>query len=146
MTSSVASLLTILGLWITVAFFCCAGGRSFERKPDTDEPAIVVSAPVLVAEYEANEIAADEKYKGRKVQVTGVVDSVAKDVLDNMYVTLDSGREFSITSVQCFFDDTEKRNLASLVKGLSLTVECKCDGKFGNVLLKECAIKGFRNL
>lgn len=28
MTSSVASLLTVIGLWITLALFCCAGGRS----------------------------------------------------------------------------------------------------------------------
>jgi hypothetical protein len=146
MTSSVTSLLMVTGLWLTLAIFCCAGGGSLqESKPRRDEAPIIITAPVLVAEYEANEIAADEKYKGRRLQVTGVIDSIAKDIIDSMYVSLDSGQEFGITNVQCFFDDSEGKYLASLSKGRSLTVTCKCDGKFGNVLLRECEINRVGN-
>lgn len=74
------------------------------------------------------------------LEVTGVVDSISKDIIDSMYVTLDSGERFGITSVQCFFDESEETNLAALVKGLSLTVRGRCDGKFGNVLIKDCEI------
>lgn len=146
MSSALSNLVFVIGLWLMLTMFCCAGGGSLqESKPRRDEAPIIVTAPILVTEYEANEIAADEKYKGRKVQVTGVIDSIAKDIIDSMYVSLDSGQEFGITNVQCFFDDSEGRYLASLSKGRSLTVTCRCDGKFGNVLLRECEINRVGN-
>jgi hypothetical protein len=145
MSSSVLSLLTILGLWLALTVLCCAGGPNFESPEPLTEPSIVVTAPMLVSEYEANEIAADRKYKGRILQVSGTVDSIAKDILDTMYVTLDSGQEFGITSVQCFFDESAASSLSQLSKGLTITVVCHCDGKFGNVLLKSCGFKSVRN-
>lgn len=117
-------------------------GSAFAPATETSKTAapLVVTAPVLVADYEANEIAADRKYKGQILEITGVVDSIGKDILDSMYVTLDSGQQFGITNVQCFFDESEETNLAALSKGRSLTVKGRCDGKFGNVLIKECEI------
>jgi len=100
---------------------------------------------MLVAEYEANEIAADRKYKGKMVQVSGIVESIGKDILDTMYVTLDSGQEFGITHVQCYFDNSAESYLSSLQKGRSVVITCRCDGKFGNVLLKDCDLNRVGN-
>lgn len=141
MTSSISSLLMVVGMWLALALLCCGGDRRFSPTPKTDiGPPMAVAAPVLVADYEANEVAADRKYKGQILEITGIVDSIGKDILDSMYVTLDSGEQFGITSVRCFFDESEENYLAALSKGRSLTVKGRCDGKFGNVLIKECEI------
>lgn len=136
---ALASLVVILA--ISAVFVGYSPGRPSTSASSTDTSTpIAVTAPVLVADYEANEIAADRKYKGQILEITGVVDSIGKDILDSMYVTLDSDERFGITNVQCFFDKSEETNLAALSKGRSLTVRGRCDGKFGNVLIKDCEI------
>jgi hypothetical protein len=126
---------------------CCAGG-SLEGTRNVNQhgngsvnqaSAIRVTAPVLISEYEANEIAADQRYKGKTVVVTGKVDHVGKDIMDSMYVTLRGDKEFGIVRVQCFFDDSWATRLSYLREGDTVTVNGTCDGKFGNVLLKDCS-------
>ena len=146
MSSSESSLLMVVGLWVVMAIFCCGGGgRTLDSKPAQTSAPIVVTAPVLVADYEANEVAADQKYKDRTLQVTGVINAIGKDLLSDMYVVLDGGQEFGLWHVQCMFPDSEEQYLAHLQKGQSLTVTGRCEGKLGGVLLRECEIKGVGN-
>lgn len=99
-----------------------------------------VSAKELFKAYENNEIAADGRYKGKLLEVSGKIDNIGKDLLDTPYITLEVG-EFQIMGVQAFFDDDSLSKLASLSKGQGVTLQCRCDGKFGNVMLKECALR-----
>jgi hypothetical protein len=69
------------------------------------------------------------------------VDSIGKDISDTMYVTLSSGKQYSITNVQCMFGDEHKNALAKLSKGQKVTIKGRCDGKFGNVLLRDCSLQ-----
>lgn len=101
--------------------------------------ALTISAVALIREYDSNEIAADQRYKGKKLVVEGVVDDIGKDVLDTMYVTL-AGPEDSFRSVQCFFSDGHENTLAQLGRGQYLRAIGRCDGVFGNVLLKDCRL------
>lgn len=106
------------------------------KKVQAESPALEVTAAKLFADYNDNEIAADEKYKGKVLAVTGTVGDLGKDLMDQMYITLKSGD--MIMSVQAFFADEHKSRLASMKKGESVRVKCRCDGKFGNVMLKGC--------
>jgi hypothetical protein len=63
-----------------------AGTAPPEEKPKP----LVVAAEDLVAEYKANEVRADAKYKGKRVVVFGVADDIKKDVLDSIYVIVAS--------------------------------------------------------
>ena len=99
---------------------------------------ITVSPATLLAEYKANEVAADGKYKGKWLRLQGPVDKIAKDITDTIYVTFKSGERFEILSVQCFFDDKFTAKAAQLSPGQAITVIGKCNGKFGNVLVKDC--------
>lgn len=103
------------------------------------EPAIQITPRQLFAEYEANDVAADRKYKGKVLQMTGTVDSISRDILDTIYVTLQAGNA-TFFRIQCFFDDSSEEAVAKLSSGQSLTIRGRCDGKFGNVMLKDCAI------
>lgn len=98
-----------------------------------------IAAPLLVAEYDRNEVAADQKYKGRRLIVEGVVEDVGKDILDDMYVTL-AASDSTFRSVQCYFSTRHENVLASLQPGQYVRLIGRCDGVFGNVHLKDCKL------
>src|SRR5690606_32260422 len=68
-----------------------AGAASTDTGPSRPSPAAVVTARELFDAYESNEIAAGERYKDRWIQVSGSVDDIGKDLLGDLYVTLDAG-------------------------------------------------------
>ncbi|CAG4911645.1 OB-fold protein [Paraburkholderia saeva] len=97
-------------------------------------PVIRISAPQLYEEYKANEVLADTKYKGRWLYVSGIVDTIGKDVLDDPYVTLVGEDEFE--TVQAMFGKSAIQQLAQLHKGEQVSLMCRGNGKtFINVML-----------
>lgn len=100
---------------------------------------IDISAPQLYAEYEENGVAADQNYKGKVLRVTGIVNSIDKDIMDNIYVAL-QGNDI-IGDVQCFFSDDNANKAAQLKKGQKITVIGKCDGKMMNIMMKGCIME-----
>lgn len=127
---------------ITVLFLltgCIESESSVQVDVAGAEPVVRVTAGQLFEDYDANEIAADEKYKDRVIAVSGTVDDIGKDILDTMYITLQT--ENSIMSVQCMFADEHSSQLADFSKGQRVVVKGKCDGKLGNVLLRGCVLE-----
>lgn len=112
------------------------------QKSDRSLPSHIeyrLSASQLFAEYERNDVAGDEKYKGRVIEVTGVIEEISRDFLGNMYVTFEVGG-FQLFSVQCFINESQKSQVAALNPGQSLRIQGKCVGKLGNVVLENCEI------
>lgn len=103
------------------------------------QEAIKVTATKLADEYKANEVAADAKYKGNLVEVSGTIGTIGKDITDTPYVTLTIG-QYDILSVQCMFGRNDQTALASLSKGQSITLKGEVSGKLGNVLVRGCSI------
>ncbi|MDR0519512.1 MAG: OB-fold putative lipoprotein [Clostridiales Family XIII bacterium] len=114
--------------------------QSADDSTAPEESAIQISAKDLMDAYDENEVAADEKYKGKVLQVKGVVNSVATDIMDELYVTLDNGAELEIISVQCYFNEDKKDAIAKLKKGDEITIEGTCTGYLINVLLEDCDV------
>jgi hypothetical protein len=105
--------------------------------PANERP-IHVEAADLYADYEANEVGADLKYKNRLLWIEGVIQSVGKDLVDTPYVELEgSGGLFA---VQCMFQKGSEAELADLQKGKALIVVGRGAGKLGNVLIKDSVI------
>ena len=126
-----------LAMVLVAALLACKGGSGSSGSSKAAE----VSVPVqqLLLEYKANEVAADQKYKGKRVRTTGIVDEIKKDFLDSIYVTIGTGAEFEIPSVQCYFDKSLANKAAALTKGQTISVDCDCDGLMLNVQMKNCA-------
>ena len=102
--------------------------------------AIKVSAVDLAAAYEGNEVKADKTYKDKAVEVTGKVKDIGV-ILGQTYVVLSSGKDFSITDVQCFFKDkAEIDKVAELNKGDTVTITGEVDGKSMNVGINDCIL------
>lgn len=129
-------------LAIAILLAACGGatGKDDSKKIEAAKStAISVTIPKLIKDYEENEVSADNTYKGKKIKVSGIVETIAKDIMDDSFVTIGAGGdEFSLTSIQCYFE--KEGDLASLKKGDSLTVEGKGDGKVMNIILRECSI------
>ena len=96
---------------ISLIFFVLIAFGSLEEFEGLDDgpkitsdtkPNVTVSARKLYKEYNANEIAADEKYKGQIIQVTGIIRDIGNDIMDNAYVTLIGDQYFG--DIQCYFD------------------------------------------
>ena len=103
------------------------------------EDIIKISASDLLAEYDANEVAADNKYKGKKVEITGAVDSIGKDIFGSVYVTLKTDNGF--ISIQCYFSEkAEIDKVATLKEGDWVTVTGIVDGRSINIVVKKCKL------
>ena len=89
------------------------------------------------ADYDANEIRADRKYKGAVYEIRGKVKAIEKRIIDEtMHLDLDCGAFLS--SVTCYFSDAHEKELADISKGDEVTIV----GRFGGrCYLEGCRIK-----
>lgn len=105
------------------------------------ESALDVQIGTLLSEYKDNEIRADGQFKGKRIRVGGSVDDVKKDILNNPFVTIGTGKQFEIPQVQCTLRSSEASKAANLSKGSSVTVTGKVGGLMMNVQLRDCVIE-----
>ncbi|AOK57257.1 OB-fold protein [Burkholderia stagnalis] len=107
--------------------------------PETQKPVETVSATAaaLFSAYDKNEVAADQKYKGKAVAVSGTVQSIDKDAFDNIVVRLKSGNEFM--PVNAYLSKEHEALAASLEKGRKVTWVCEGAGRLiGSPILRGC--------
>ena len=97
-----------------------AGSAGEAEAASAAEPAMEVSARDLFSAYEANEVAAQQTYGGKPLKVTGSVQGVTLDFMDNPVIQLATSNEF--LPVQATVDDADAA--ASISKGTTVTVLC----------------------
>jgi hypothetical protein len=109
-----------------------------EDKPAA--PEITIDAKALTKAYDENELAADEKYSGKTIAVTGKISNIA-DTLGNVTVQLD-GINFT-KNVMCSFAAAEKGSVTALKKGQTVTLVGTGDGMTMGLYvgLKDCRVK-----
>jgi hypothetical protein len=89
----------------------------------------------------AEDEAADAKYKGTVIQVTGMVEKINKDILKDPYVTL-TDTEPGDGLIQCIFPGSERSHLVGIHKGQTISVTGLCDGLSRTcVRVKGCEIR-----
>ena len=94
----------------------------------------------LAREYDANEVAADMKYKRKRVLVAGTVSSINKDILNSPFVTLVG---YEASDLNASFSRSDAGTLASLKKGQSVSFVCDASGlSVGDVMLTDCSTFG----
>jgi hypothetical protein len=107
----------------------------------TSTPQVTAVSPSqLIRDYKANEVAADQKYKGKRLAIEGSIQDLGKDILGNIYITI-SGSGNSFRNVQCLFADRDADQIAQLRKGQKVKIEGTCDGLMMNVILRKCELK-----
>ncbi|MGB1307444.1 MAG: OB-fold protein [Oceanihabitans sp.] len=120
------------------------GYLDYVKKVNPNSPYILkvdyeVTANQLYNAYNSNEIAADDKYKGKKVAVTGKISDIS-EVFGAINVDLKTGDGIGWTKVSCTM---KNRDIVSkLRKGQKITIIGTCEGLTLNVSidLEDCNI------
>lgn len=143
--------LSIIGCVLLAAIIGCSSAKQTNAPasgqtatengaaPKTAAP-VAVKASELTKAYDENELAADGKYKGKVLEVSGKITNIA-ETLGNLTVSL-AGHNIAKT-VMCGFDESEKPSIAKLKNGQSVTLTGTGDGSTGGLYvgLNDCKIK-----
>lgn len=104
-----------------------------------DQSVLIVSANEIYSDYKANEIDADNKYKGKRLQISAVVDGIHKDFKDDSYLTLSTDNSYM--PIHASINNSELNRAAQLRKGSEVTVECNGGTMIlGSPTLNNCII------
>jgi hypothetical protein len=110
-------------------------------KPKPEPKALAVSAQQMLNEFEGNEAAADAKYKGKTLKITGIVEKVDTEFLDDdqYVIQLADGGDFVLWTVNC--NDMSGKEAAKVQKGQKVSVIGEFDdgGDLG-VEIKDCSL------
>jgi len=128
--------IALVALGVVMAVLNTSDDKPSSDVTSTPPPAVVpVSAAVLYRAYTGNEIAADGEYRGKVLAVSGIVESVGKDITGTPYVALGGPLR-----VQCMFPHGMENELVGLRPGQSVVIEGKCNGFLIEVLLTNCRL------
>lgn len=98
-----------------------------------------IAAQQLAYEYETNTLAADSRYKGHHLAVSGTVTAISTDIGGSAYLTLVGLNEFQTVHAELRSDSVD--TAATLRPGMPVKVQCTGNGDvLKSPLLKSCAI------
>jgi len=111
------------------------------EKLETEE-AIQISSTHIYKDYDDNEVAADNKYKDKVVEVKGKIFDISKDFSDDIVVKLNglTDNKYEIVGVSCTFDKSHNSEAASLSKGQIITIRGNCDGYMMGPNISGCSL------
>ncbi len=133
----VALLFTVLLLGGGLRYVGCVSEDTptlFDKRPKeriakeiAEADAIRITAEAFGAEYEANEIAADQKYKGKVVELSGKILSIHAGSSGPLGSKPSLSLHGRLLGIKCEFMANEQ--LQSLTTGQMVTVRGKCSGR-----------------
>lgn len=136
---SLIALLYVIGRSGEGSTSSASSSSSSESSAPAAPVAIEIAAPALFRAYEANEVSADDAYKGKHLAVAGRVASIDVDFLGHVIVRLSSGNTFQ--TVDATMQPSQKPATAGLHKGAPITVLCVGNGKVISPQLEDCVIQ-----
>jgi hypothetical protein len=138
-------LYSLVGVVMVGFLFARAKGKPDPVAIDRAEPTVgtdgvtSVGSIRLFQEYDANEVAADNRYKGKPVRVTGRVYAVEKNLMGAAVLGLTSGNVIFQTMATLTPDAT--RAAAALAKGDTVVVQCTGNGSMMRMpMLEDCVL------
>ena len=108
-----------------------------KSSPESSDSAeiISISDTELVQAYRDNEIAANRTYKGKTIEVTGVLFDLMS--AGSNYVVYLSNSAY----ISCYFDKNHEDDLAKLKKGERVTIRGSIDWNlFENITMSNCEV------
>lgn len=138
-------IMLVIGFFVVRFFFGSDIARGLQGlsgdTPYVAPPRIYsATAEQILGDYLDNEVAADSRYRGAVIDVSGVAKSIGKSAGGSMYVTITGQTRLGIRSFQGFFPHSAANDLAAIRKGQRLVIRCRVDGMFINVIGRECMI------
>lgn len=117
-------------------------GIYFYTKPQKDltkvEAELKVDAQTLFSEFEEDEEAANHKYLGKVLEVSGEVVYVNKHENGNVSISF-VDEMFGVTcTVDSFYAADNQDRISTISKGKKVSFKGKCDGMLSDVVLTQC--------
>lgn len=132
---------------VIVGFFTIIAIASGQKEKENQvaeksktEAAIQIASSKLDSEYEANGVAADNKYKDKVLEVSGTVLSIDKNIVDESEIIVKLSGLNEYIGISCYFDASHSAETANLSKGQNVKIKGICDGKVVGVNLKGCSL------
>jgi|GEM_PF-1803082 len=96
---------------------------------------------VLLREYQNNEIAADGKYTGKRIRVTGKFEHAAME--HGKIIVWFNTPALTYSNFGCYFPDSQRAAVAELKSGQTIVVEGICRGQLtpGRLMMEDCVLK-----
>lgn len=105
---------------------------------------VVVTAADLLGEFQKDPAAADQKYLGKYLEISGVVERNGRGRHDAPFVVIHGGDENAKLKIECFFDmifnPNDEGDIRRLAKGQKITLRGEYDGQVSNVQLRDCVL------
>ncbi len=98
------------------------------KESTTQQEIISITAEQLYKDYEANEIAADQKYKNKSIKVTGTVRVIGKTIGDAPFINLATGN-YSHQVMVSFPAKVYDNELAKYSSGTQVEITGTCRGR-----------------
>jgi hypothetical protein len=86
----------------------------------TPSPLVEVAARQYFNDYQANEVSADARYRGKRLRVTGRVSEIRRDMFDNIVLELRTSNRFM--GVNVHLDDSQTARAAQVSRGQDIAV------------------------
>jgi tRNA_anti-like len=125
---------------LVLALLGCPSGK---KAPPPTGPATPIKAGDLLKEYAANAVAADAKYKGKLLEVTGKFGTAQKAPLLGYVVQLlpEEAGDVNLSGVECFIVESAQKAVAEFQTGQIVTIRGTCDGQVvGQVKMSQCTV------
>lgn len=113
-----------------------------QAEADRKARTVAVHAADLLAEFKADPDAADKKYDGKYLELTGIVEHTGRGK-EGTFVVLHGGDAAAKVKAECFFDlanHQEEGRILRLKPGQTVTVRGEYDGQVSNVQVRECVL------
>ena len=129
-------------LAVALSFLGCKS-KAPPKTVAPEAPAFTVKAGDLLTQYSTNAVAADAKYKGQVLKVTGKFHSANKAPLLGYAIQLapEDGGDVGTTFVQCFIVEAAEPRVAQFQPGQKIALVGTCDGQvLGQVKMSKCSL------
>jgi hypothetical protein len=111
-------------------------------EPEKTAPEVTITSANLSKEYSENEVAADQKYKGKIIEVSGKITSVDNGISDNEMIVRLSDGKYDINNAWCYTQESERDKVLTFKKGQQVTLIGKGDSAtLNSPVLKDCRVK-----
>lgn len=100
-----------------------------------------VDALSFVTEFDQNQLRAEQKYKGKFIEISAIIKNISEDISGSPFLSLEPvGNKMFGTTIKCVFKD--KSALTSVENGNTVTVEgTVANQSLGIIQLDNCNLK-----
>lgn len=134
------ALIVVIG--VTASPSAKTGEAAASAEPVKEEPPMAATAQELLTAYKDNEVAADQKFKGKKLAISAKVDAIQSGMGDAPFLVLKAGGEYEFNKPQAHMESSESNKVAALKKGQSVNLVCIGNGEIGGTaMLDDCVLQ-----